>query len=166
MRSLSTCSTSPASAMPHGKSTPRTKGGSSPVPPVLGREQCVASAVDIANNFAVNTMSADYSKRGTTKDFLFATALVAAGLVICGLSLAELRTRPPQQLAQATQPLQSTPGAETKPSVPSDPVTTGTRPSNVPPEPARPDAEAQKAGAQPALPPAPAEKTAPPIKEK
>jgi len=126
----------------------------------------VASAVDIANNFAVNTMSADHSKRGTTKDFMFATALVTAGLVICGLSLAELRTRPPQQLAQATQPLQSTPGAETKPSVPSDPVTTGTRPSNVPPEPARPDAEAQKAGAQPALPPAPAEKTAEPIRQK
>ena len=111
-------------------------------------------------------MSADYSKRGTTKDFLFAAALVTAGLVICGLSLAELLTRPPQQLAQATQPLQSTPGAESKPSAPAEPVTTGTRPSAVPPEPARPDADAQKAGAQPALPPAPAEKTAAPIKEK
>ena len=64
------------------------------------------------------------------------------------------------------QPLQSTPGAETKPSAPAEPVTTGTRPSGVPPEPARPDAEAQKAGAQPALPPAPAEKTAEPIKQR
>jgi hypothetical protein len=71
-----------------------------------------------------------------------------------------------QLLAQATQPLQSTPGAETKPSAPAEPATTGTRPSNVPPEPARPDADAQKAGAQPALPPAPAEKTAPPIKDR
>jgi hypothetical protein len=111
-------------------------------------------------------MSADNNTLGYKLDFLFAAALVTAGLVICGLSLADLRARPPQQLAQATQPLQSTPGAETKPSTPSEPVTTGTRPSNIPPEPARPDAEAQKAGAQPALPPAPAEKTAEPIKEK
>jgi hypothetical protein len=111
-------------------------------------------------------MSADHSKRGTTKDFLFAAALVTAGLVICGLSVTQLRTRDPQQLAQATPPLQSTPGAESKPSAPSEPVTTGTRPSNIRPEPARPDAEAQKAGAQPALPPAPAEKTAAPIREK
>ena len=111
-------------------------------------------------------MSADNSKRGVTTDFLFAATLVTTGLVISGLSLAELRGRAPQQLAQATQPLQSTPGAETKPSSPAEPVTTGTRPPSVPPEPARPDAEAQKAGAQPALPPAPAEKTAEPIKQR
>jgi hypothetical protein len=111
-------------------------------------------------------MSPDDGKRGYWKDFLLAAALVTTGLVISGLSLIELRTRNPQQLAQATQPLQSTPGAKTKPSAPAEPVTTGTRPSNIPPEPARPDAEAQKAGAQPALPPAPAEKTAAPIKEK
>ena len=110
-------------------------------------------------------MSADHGKRSYKKDFLLATALVTTGLVISGLSLAELRARPPQ-LAQATHPLQSTPGAETKPAAPGEPVTTGTRPSNVPPEPARPDADAQKAGAQPALPPAPAEKTAEPIKQR
>ena len=91
------------------------------VPPLFrGREQCGAPAVDIANNFAVNAMSADHSKRGTTKDFLFAAALVTAGLVICGLSVTQLRTRDPQQLAQATPPLQSTPGAESKPSAPSE----------------------------------------------
>ena len=111
-------------------------------------------------------MSADQNKRKYRIDFVVAAALVTTGLVISGLSLAELRARPPQQLAQATQPLQSTPGAETKPSAPSEPVTTGTRPSNVPPEPARPDADAQKAGAKPVLPPAPAEKTAEPIKER
>jgi hypothetical protein len=111
-------------------------------------------------------MSADNSKRGTTRDFVLAAAMITTGLVISGLSLAELRTRAPRQLAQATQPLQSTPGADTKPSSPSEPATTGTRPSNVPPEPARPDAEAQKAGAQPVLPPAPAEKTAEPIKQR
>ena len=111
-------------------------------------------------------MSADSNKRSYKLDFILAAALVTTGLVISGLSLAELRARPPQQLAQATQPLQSTPGAETKPSAPADPVTTGTRPQSVPPEPARPDAEAQKSGAQPVLPPAPAEKTAEPIKQR
>jgi hypothetical protein len=114
----------------------------------------------------VNDMSADNRKPSYMMDFVLAAALVTTGLVISGLSLAELRTRPPQQLAQATQPLQSTPGADTKPSAPSEPVTTGTRPPSVPPEPARPDADAQKAGAQPALPPAPAEKTAEPIKQR
>ena len=111
-------------------------------------------------------MSADQNKRNYRIDFLLAAALVTTGLVMSGLSLAELGRRNPQQLAQATQPLQSTPGAETKPSTPSEPVTTGTRPSNVPPEPARPDADAQKAGAQPVLPPAPAEKTSEPIKQR
>jgi hypothetical protein len=111
-------------------------------------------------------MSPDDRKRRYWKELLLASALVATGIVISALSLTQLKARDPQQLAQATQPLQSTPGAETKPSAPTEPVTTGTRPSGVPPEPARPDAEAQKAGAQPALPPAPAEKTAAPIKEK
>ena len=83
--------------------------------------------------------------------------------MISALSLNQIKANDRQHLAQATQPLQSTPGAETKPAAPPEPVTTGTRPSAVPPEPARPDAEAQKAGAQPVLPPAPAEKTAAPI---
>ena len=111
-------------------------------------------------------MSADQNKRSYRIDFLVAAALVTTGLVMTGLSLAELSSRDPQLLAQATQPLQSTPGAETKPSAPPEPVTTGTRPSNIPPEPARPDADAQKAGAQPVLPPAPPEKQAEPIRQK
>jgi hypothetical protein len=71
-------------------------------------------------------------------------------------------------MAQATQPLQSTPGADNKPSAPAEPSTTGTgsRPTEVAPEPARPDAEAQQTGAEPALPPAPAEKTGEPIRPK
>jgi hypothetical protein len=109
-------------------------------------------------------MSAD--KRDYREKLLFASALIAAGLVISALSLNQIRASDRPQLAQATPPLQSTPGAESKPSAPSDPVTTGTRPSGVQPEPARPDAEAQKTGAQPVLPPAPAEKTAPPIQQK
>jgi hypothetical protein len=113
----------------------------------------------------VNNMLSDDRKRGYRKDFLLASVLVATGLVISGLSLAELSTSGPQ-MAQATQPLQSTPGAENKPSAPAEPVTTGARPAEIPPQPARPDADAQKAGATPALPAAPAEKMAAPIKEK
>jgi hypothetical protein len=111
-------------------------------------------------------MVPDVRKRAYKKELLFASALVAIGLVISALSLTQIRARSPEQMAQATPPLQSTPGAETKPSAPSEPTTTGTRPSGVPPEPARPDADARKAGAPPVLPPAPAEKTAPPIKDK
>ena len=111
-------------------------------------------------------MSADHSKRDYRRDMLFASMLVALGLVISALSLNQIRAGNSPQLAQATPPLQSTPGAETKPAAPPDPATTGTRPSDVPPQPARPDADAQKAGAQPALPPAPAEKTAPPIPDR
>jgi hypothetical protein len=110
-------------------------------------------------------MPDDDRKRTYGKDLLLASALVATGLVISALALTEIKARNPQ-LAQATQPLQSTPDAETKPTKPPEPTTTGTRPSTPAPQPARPDAEAEKAGAQPALPPAPAEKTAPPIKEK
>ena len=98
---------------------------------------------------------------------LLAGVMVVAGLAMTGLSVAKINTsKPHPQMAQATPPLQSTPGAETRPSAPAEPATTGARPTDVPPQPARPDAEAQKAGAQPALPPAPAEKTAAPIKER
>jgi hypothetical protein len=110
-------------------------------------------------------MSPDEKKRAYRMDMLLASTLVTAGLVISGLSLAELPVNG-TKMAQATPPLQSTPGAETKPSAPPEPATTGARPSQIPPQPARPDAEAQKAGATPALPPAPAEKTAEPIKDK
>jgi hypothetical protein len=93
--------------------------------------------------------------------------MVAMGFAVFGLSVAKLdASKPHVQMAQATHPLQSTPGAETKPSAPAEPTTTGARPTGVPPEPARPDAEAQKSGSQPALPPAPAEKLAPPIKDR
>jgi hypothetical protein len=110
-------------------------------------------------------MSPNEQKRIYRKELLLASALVTAGLVISGLSLAELPLRG-GQMAQATQPLQSTPGADNKPSSAPEPTTTGARPSEVAPQPARPDADAQKAGATPALPPAPAEKVAEPIKAK
>jgi hypothetical protein len=117
----------------------------------------------LANKQAVNEMSPDNKKRGYMKDFVLASALIAVGIVVSGLSLTELAARNPQ-LAQATPPLQSTPGAETKPSAPQEPATTGTRPQETPPQPARPDAQAQKEGVKPVLPAAPAEKTAAPIK--
>jgi hypothetical protein len=111
-------------------------------------------------------MSPDDRKRAYTKEMLLASAMVAVGLAVFGMSVVQLKARNPQLMAQATQPLQSTPGAETKPSAPAEPTTTGSRPSETPPQPARPDADAQKAGAQPVLPPAPAEKTAAPIKDR
>jgi len=100
-------------------------------------------------------------------DMLLASALVAAGLAISGLSLMQIAARNPQ-MAQATQPLQSSPPApaadQDKPPAESKPG--GERPTTPAPEPARPDAQAQKAGATPALPPAPAEKTTAPIPDK
>ena len=103
-------------------------------------------------------MFQDNRKRSLRNDLLLASVMVAAGISLSGLSLAVI--------AEATQPLQSTPGAETKPSAPAEPATTGMRPAAVAPQPAHPDAQAQKDGVTPALPPAPAEKTAAPIKER
>src|SRR5437016_2015076 len=98
-------------------------------------------------------------------DLLLAGVMVVAGLAVSGISLARLANAD-LQVAQATQPLHSTPGAETKPSAPAEPTTTGMRPTEIPPQPARPVADARKAVATPALPPAPAEKTAEPIKQR
>jgi hypothetical protein len=129
-------------------------------------------AVDLTNNFAgLNDMPADDRQREYRRDMLLASALIVAGLAISALALTAISSRDSQQIAQATPPTQSTPGAETKPSAPAEkppaePGTTGQRPSDIPPQPARPDPDAQKAGAQPALPPAPAEKVAPPIRER
>ena len=106
-------------------------------------------------------MSLDDKKRSLRNDLLLASVMVAAGISLSGLSLAVIVVRDPQ-MAQATQPLQSTPGAETRPSTPAEPSTTGTRPAEIAPQPAHPDAQAQKEGATPA----PAEKIAPPIKER
>lgn len=103
-------------------------------------------------------------KRGLRNDLAFAIIVFATGLALTGFALAEIMAGKPQQMAQATQPLQSSPPqtqnkpAESKPG--------GDRPTTPAPEPARPDPEAQKAGAQPVLPPAPAEKTAAPIQQK
>jgi hypothetical protein len=96
---------------------------------------------------------------------LLASALVAAGLALSGLSLVQIAARDPQ-MAQATQPLQSSPAPAAQDKLPAESKPGGERPTTPAPEPARPDAQAQKAGATPALPPAPAEKTAAPIPDK
>jgi hypothetical protein len=114
----------------------------------------------------VINMPADDRKRSLGKDLLLATVMVVAGLTVSGLALTQLRAAHTSQMAQATPPLQSTPGADTKPSAPPEPATTGARPTGVAPEPAQPDPQAQKEGAKPTLPPAPAEKMAPPIQQK
>ncbi len=92
------------------------------------------------------------------RDLSLAAALIAAGVAISGLSLAQIHAQERMHLAQAPTPSPSNTPAEAKPG--------GTRPTTPAPEPAQPKADAQKQGAQPALPPAPAEKVAPPIKDK
>jgi hypothetical protein len=117
-------------------------------------------------NNAVKNMSPDDRKRAYRKDMLLACTMVAAGLAMVGLSMAEIKARNPQ-MAQATQPLQSSPAApDAQDKAPAESKPGGERPTTPAPEPARPDAQAQKAGSTPALPSAPAEKTAAPIKER
>lgn len=104
------------------------------------------------------------NKSAVKRDLLIAAVITAAGALVSGASVATLNGEQHHQMAQATQPLQSTPGHETKPSEPSTTTgTSGARPLDTPPQPARPDTDAQATGAKPALPPAPAEKTADPI---
>lgn len=105
-------------------------------------------------------------KRRLKRDLMVACSLFAAGVVVSGLSLAQIRAESRLQMVQATPPLQGTPSddqnkpAEAKPG--------GDRPTTPAPEPARPEPQTQGAAgaAKPALPPAPAEKVGPPIKEK
>jgi hypothetical protein len=107
-------------------------------------------------------MTPTQKKRALTRDLMLASVVVAMGLGLSGISLERLASAQ-SQMAQATPPLQSTPDAQDKPSVPA-PTTTGSRPGAIPPQPAQPDDEAQKAGAKPALPQAPAEQIGTPIK--
>jgi len=109
-------------------------------------------------------MAADDRKR-IRRDILLASTMVVAGAAICALALVQL-SRPSPLMAQATQPLQSSPSAEQDKTTPAASKPGGERPTTPAPEPARPDAQAQKEGAKPALPPAPAEKMAPPIQQK
>jgi cytoskeletal protein RodZ len=109
-------------------------------------------------------MSSDPTKRDHSKEMTLAGALVAAGLVMAGVSLVQIKAQH-AQVAQATQPLQGTPSVSPHNS-PAESKPGGERPTTPAPEPARPTPDAQTQGASPALPPAPAEKTAPPINQK
>ena len=109
---------------------------------------------------------ADDSKITGKSDYWLAAALVVAGLVTSGMSLAEIKAQGRQQFAQATQPLQGTPAPDNNNNAPAESKPGGTRPTTPAPEPARPDQQAQQEGAKPALPPAPAEKVAPAIRDK
>ena len=113
-------------------------------------------------------MSPDKAKT-LRKELLVAAAFVGAGLMMSVISLTEIRATRPRvadaELAQGTQPLQSSPPSEAH-APPAESKPGGTRPTTPAPEPARPDAEAQQSGAPTALPPAPAEKMGPPVKER
>jgi hypothetical protein len=109
-------------------------------------------------------MNPNARKRALGKDFLLASLVVTAGLLLSGVSLIEL-SKSNVQMAQGTQPLQSSPPAAPN-DEPAESKPGGTRPTTPAPEPARPNAGAQTTGAAAALPPAPAEKIAPPIQPK
>jgi type IV secretory pathway VirB10-like protein len=104
-------------------------------------------------------------KRGFRRDILIACSLFAAGIVVSGLSLAQIRAESRMQTAQATQPLQGTPSND-QDRTPAQAKPDGDRPTTLAPEPARPDPQTQGAATKPALPAAPAEKIAPPISGK
>ena len=105
-------------------------------------------------------------KRASGRIFCSRRLMVAAGLVLSGLSLIrafDASTRPDGAgdatfAVSPSRPQTNGEPAESKPG--------GARPTTPAPEPAQPDAPAQTAGAAPALPPAPAEKIAPPIQQK
>jgi hypothetical protein len=104
-------------------------------------------------------------KKSAYRDFALASAMIVVGLVVVGLSLTQLPAARDPQMAQATQPLQSSPPALPS-TAPAAAEPGGERPTTPAPEPAEPSAQAQKEGATPALPSAPAEKTAAPIKDR
>ena len=109
-------------------------------------------------------MSEDNRKRSYRNDLLLASVMVAAGISLSGLSLAELRrSRSADGAGDAAVAIVAGRGNQAV----SARRAGGDRyaPSRGAPQPAHPDAGAQKTGAAPALPPAPPEKIAPPIKE-
>ncbi|MGY8668561.1 hypothetical protein Q3C01_40195 [Bradyrhizobium sp. UFLA05-109] len=109
-------------------------------------------------------MAGKQDKLRFQRDLLIACLLFGAGVLISGLSLAQIRAESRQHMAQATQPLQGTPAPDDQSKTPAQSKPGGDRPTTPAPEPARPDPQTQGA-ARPVLPQAPAEKIAPPMKE-
>jgi hypothetical protein len=113
---------------------------------------------------AVIDMPGNDDKRSLKLDLTIACSLLAAGIVVSVMSLAQIRAESRMELAQATQPLQGTPSND-RDKMPAEAKPGGERPTTPAPEPARPDPQTQGA-AKPVLPPAPAEKVAPPLEKK
>jgi hypothetical protein len=113
---------------------------------------------------AVIDMPGNQDKPSLRRDLLIASTLFAAGVVISGLSLAQIRAESRTQMTQATGPLQGTPSND-QDKTPAEAKPGGERPTTPAPEPARPDPQTQGA-ARPVLPQAPAEKIAPPINDR
>ena len=111
-------------------------------------------------------MAIQGDKRRLKLDLTIAGSLLAAGIVVAVMSLAQIRAESRMELAQATPPLQGTPSEDQN--KPAEAKPGGDRPTTPAPEPARPESQTQGAAgaAKPALPSAPAEKIAPPIKDK
>jgi hypothetical protein len=115
--------------------------------------------------FESTAMRMDHENWEIRRDTGLAAALLAAGTLMAGISLAALVVRDdPQQMAQAVQG--TNPGTPESSNKPAEAKPGGTRPTTPAPEPARPNPQAQNEGVKPALPAAPAEKMAPPIKDK
>jgi hypothetical protein len=114
---------------------------------------------------AVIDMTGQHDRRRLKFDLAIACSLFAAGVVVSGVSIAQIRAESRMQTAQATQPLQGTP-SEDQNKAPAEAKPGGDRPTTPAPEPARPEPQTQGAATKPALPPAPAEKIAPPIERK
>ncbi|MBR0842063.1 hypothetical protein JQ607_17835 [Bradyrhizobium liaoningense] len=112
-------------------------------------------------------MTGQNDKRRLKLDLMIACSLFAAGVVVSGISIAQIRAQSRMQMVQATPPLQGTP-SDDQSKTPAESKPGGDRPTTPAPEPARPDPQTQGAAgaAKPALPPAPAEKIAPPIEKK
>jgi hypothetical protein len=113
---------------------------------------------------AVIDMAIQGDKRRLKLDLTIAGSLLAAGIVVAVMSLAQIRAENRMELAQATPPLQGTPSEDQN--KPAEAKPGGDRPTTPAPEPARPDPQTQGAATKPALPPAPAEKIAPPLEKK
>ena len=75
----------------------------------------------------MNENKDDDNKGAGKSDYWLAAALIVAGLVTSGLSLAEIKAHERQQLAQATQPLQGSPSNEKN--APAEAKPGGTRPT-------------------------------------
>jgi hypothetical protein len=119
----------------------------------------------------MNIMSPEDNKRAGRRNFWLAALLVAAGLTMVGLSIAQLQAQSRMQVAQGTGvpgvPLQATPAPQsTSSGKPAESEPGGSRPTVPAPEPAQPAAAAQRDGAKPVLQQAPAEKMASPIPDR